>query len=301
MRKNKGLAKAFVLVAVAVLIVAAVALGCAPARPAAVPVEEKALVVEREAVMEAPAPSRDYGEEQAAIGERMIIRTANLALKVEETEEALDRVKGIATALGGYVADSNVWRVDERLRGTVTIRVPAESFDTAMEQLKGVAIEVERESVSGQDVTEEYTDLDARLRNLEATEKELLELLTEVREKTRKAEDVLAVHRELTNIRGEIERIKGRMQYLERMTALATITVELIPKEAIVRTGWAPGGTMQDALRGLVHALQSLTDLAIWAVVFLLPIALLVLIPFLVIFLIWRRWRRRRTEGSPDR
>ena len=231
----------------------------------------------------------------------MIIRTANLALKVEETEEALDRVKGIATALGGYVADSNVWRVDERLRGTVTIRVPAESFDTAMEQLKGVAIEVERESVSGQDVTEEYTDLDARLRNLEATEKELLELLTEVREKTRKAEDVLAVHRELTNIRGEIERIKGRMQYLERMTALATITVELIPKEAIVRTGWAPGGTMQDALRGLVHALQSLTDLAIWAVVFLLPIALLVLIPFLVIFLIWRRWRRRRTEGSPGR
>jgi hypothetical protein len=69
--------------------------------------------------------------------------------------------------------------------------------------------------------------LSAQLRNLEATEEELLVLLTEVREKTRRAEDVLAVHREVTNIRGQIEQIKGRMQYLERMTALATINVEL--------------------------------------------------------------------------
>jgi hypothetical protein len=289
MSKNKRFAKAFMIV------LAIVTLGCAPARPAAV---EKAVVVEREAVMEAPAPAMDYGEEQAAIGERMIIRTANLALKVEETEQAVAQIKSIATSLGGYVADSNIWRSDEKLRGTVTIRVPAESLDAAMEQIKGLAIEVERESVSGQDVTEEYTDLDARLRNLEATEKELLELLTEVREKTRKAEDVLAVHRELTSIRGEIEQAKGRMQYLERMTDLATVTVELIPKEAIVRAGWAPGGTLQDALRGLVRALQTLADVVIWVVVFVLPIAVLVLLPLFVIFLIWRRWRRRRAEGA---
>jgi hypothetical protein len=291
MTKNKRFAKAFML------ILAIVTLGCAPARPAAV---EKAVVVDREAVMEAPAPAapRNYGEQLASVGERMIIRTGHLALKVDETEQAVAQIKSIATSLGGYVADSNVWRSDEKLRGTVTIRVPAESFDAAMEQVKGFAIEVERESVSGQDVTEEYTDLDARLRNLEATEKELLELLTEVREKTRKAEDVLAVHRELTNIRGQIEQIKGRMQYLERMTALATITVELIPKEAIVRAGWAPGGTLQDALRGLVRALQTLADVAIWVVVFVLPIALLVLLPLFVIFLIWRRWRRRAAKGS---
>ena len=291
MSKSEDLAKAFV--AMAILILATVTLGCAPAPPAVVPRPvEKEVVVERELV-EAPAPARGYEEELAPIGERMIIRTANLALKVEDTEQALARIKSIATALGGYVADSNLWRAEEKLRGTVTIRVPAESFDAAMEQIKGIAIEVERESISGRDVTEEYTDLDARLRNLEATEKELLELLTEVREKTRKAEDVLAVHRELTNIRGQIEQVKGRMQYLERMTALATITVELIPREAIVRTGWTPGGTLQDALRGLVRALQVLANLAIWAVVFVLPITLLALIPPFVIFLIWRRWRRR--------
>jgi chromosome segregation ATPase len=256
--------------------------------------------VEERAVMEAPAPPavEDYGAEQASIGEQMIIRTAHLALKVEETERALAQIKSIATSLGGYVADSNIWRSDEKLQGTVTIRVPAESFDAAMEQITGLALEVERENLSGQDVTEEYTDLGARLRNLEATEKELLELLTEVREKTRKAEDVLAVHRELTSIRGEIEQVKGRMQYLERMTALATITVELIPKEAIVRTGWAPSGTLQDALRGLVRALQSLTDVTIWVVVFILPIALVVLFPFLVIFLIWRHWRRRAVTDN---
>ena len=287
MSKNRRFANTFVLA------LAIVALGCSPARPAGMSVEERA-------VMEAPAPPavEDYGAEQASIGEQMIIRTAHLALKVEETERALAQIKAITTSLGGYVADSNVWRSDEKLQGTVTIRVPAESFDTALEQITGLALEVERESLSGQDVTEEYTDLGARLRNLEATEKELLELLTEVREKTRKAEDVLAVHRELTSIRGQIEQVKGRMQYLERMTALATITVELIPKEAIVRTGWAPSGTLQDALRGLVRALQSLTDVTIWVVVFILPIALLVLLPFLVIFLFWRHWRRRAVTDN---
>ncbi|MFQ6059042.1 MAG: DUF4349 domain-containing protein [Anaerolineae bacterium] len=290
MDENKRLASVFIVV-MAVSILSAVTLGCAPARPAAMPtpapmVVEKA--VERAAIVEAPIEAGKL----APIGERMIIRTADLAIKVEDTEQALAQIKGIATALGGYVASSNIWRASEGLRGTVTLRVPAESFDAAMEQIKDVGLEVERESISGQDVTEEYTDLDARLRNLEATEKELLELLTEVREKTRKAEDVLAVHRELTNIRGQIEQVKGRMQYLERMTALATITVELIPREAIVRAGWAPGGTLQDALRGLVTALQALTDVAIWVVVFFLPLALLVLIPLSAIFLLWRRWRR---------
>ncbi len=278
------------VIPVALVLLASV-VGCAPARAPA-PVKERPVekVVERVAVAPAPAPEGAL----PSVAERMIIRTAELSLKVEDTERALSQIRDIAASLGGYVANTNLWRAEEKLRGTVTIRVPAESFEVAMDRLKAIAVEVERESTSSQDVTEEYTDLSARLRNLEATEQELLELLTEVREKTGEAEDVLAVHRELSNIRGQIEQVKGRMQYLERMTALATITVELIPKEAIVRAGWTPGGTLQDALRGLVRAFQVLADVVIWLVVLVLPLALVAFIPVAVIIFFWRRWRAAR-------
>jgi len=229
----------------------------------------------------------------------MIIRTAELAIVVEDTEAALLGVRGVATGLDGYVSSADVWRVNEQLQGRVTIRVPAESFDKAMDQIKSLAVEVERENVSAQDVTEEYTDLSARLRNLEATEEELLALLTEAREKTRRAEDVLAVHRELTDIRGQIEQIKGRVQYLERMTALATISVELIPQEEekpIVEEGWKPLRTLHDASRALVDAGQFFVDAAIWLIVFVLPVLVILVLPLAIIILLWRRWRRHRAD-----
>ncbi|NIM48169.1 MAG: DUF4349 domain-containing protein [Gemmatimonadales bacterium] len=272
----------------------------APAAPPPVATVVREVVVEKEVVVPVEAPAAEELAYQAApsnlapVAERMIIRTAELAIVVEDTETALLQVRGVATGLDGYVASADVWRVNEQLRGRVTIRVPAESFDTAMDQIKGLAVEVERENISAQDVTEEYTDLSARLRNLEATEEELLALLTEVREKTRQAEDVLAVHRELTNIRGQIEQIKGRMQYLERMTALATISVELIPEEEekpIVEEGWQPLRTLRDASRALVDAGQFFVDAAIWLIVFVLPVLLVLLLPVAIVIFVWRRRR----------
>jgi hypothetical protein len=233
----------------------------------------------------------------APIADRMIIRTGELSIIVADTETALRQVRGIAAGLNGYVSNANVRQVSDGLWGDVTIRVPADSFDAAMDQIKELAVEVVAESVSAQDVTEEYTDLNARLRNLEATEEELLALLTEVRERTRSAEDVLAIYGELTNIRGQIEQIKGRMGYLERLTALATISVELVPEEEakpIVEEGWQPLNTLRDASRSLVNAAQFLVDAAIWLVVFVLPVLLVLILPVVIIVVVWRRWRRRR-------
>ena len=228
----------------------------------------------------------------------MIMRSADVAVVVENTETALEQIRGVAAALDGYVASTNLWRSDGQLRGTVTIRVPAESFDMAMDQIKGLALEVERETVGSQDVTEEYTDLSARLRNLEATEQELLALLTEVRQETRRAEDVLSVHRELSNIRGQIEQVKGRMQYLSGLTDLATINLELIPEEEqpILEAGWKPLSTARTALNALVNASQLLVDLVIWVVLFVLPVLVVLLAPLVLIVFLLRRWRRRRSN-----
>lgn len=286
--------KVFCLIAVVAVLAAVVA--CAAPTPEVV---EKEVMVERgmAALPALVAPQADTDWDQASVEERMIIWTGDVSLIVKDAGESLEKVEAIAKDLGGYVVNSSSWYQDDQLRARLTIRVPSGEFDAAMARLKDLAIRVENRNVSTQDVTEEYTDLDARLRNLEATETELLELLTEVRERTSKAEDVLAVYREITNIRGQIEQLKGRMQYLEKMTAMATINVELIPDvlaKPLVVAGWRPTGTAANALRTLIRTLQRVVDAAIWLIIYALPTLVVIAIPFFILGLIWRRWRRKR-------
>lgn len=281
---------------------------CAPAAKRAEPgvplPREAPQVMETVVVEKAVVDTGERGAGAYQVGsltERMIIRTGSLTLVVKDTAQAMDQVRDLVEAMGGYVVDSNAYRDQGLLRGRMTVRVPAEKFDQAMGEIRGVAVRVERESSSGQDVTEEYTDLSAQLRNLEATETELRELLATVRERTGKAEDILAVYRELTTIRGEIERVKGRMQYLERMTALATITIELIPDELqkpVVEEPWNPRVTLKEALGALVKAGRFLVDLLIWFVVVILPILLVIALPIAAVVLIIRAVVRRRRRKS---
>lgn len=237
--------------------------------------------------------------------ERMIIRTANLSVVVTDAAQAQQFVVNTVNTLGGYVADSSAWREGEQLRARMVVRVPAEKLDALLAAIKGQAVRVQQENITGQDVTEEYSDLNAQLTNLEATEVELRELLTEVRQKTQKAEDVLAVYRELTNIRGQIEQVKGRMQYLGKMTALATANVELIPDvlaKPVVEPGWRPLETLKNAGRALVNTLKGLVDAVIWLVVAVLPVLILIAIPITLIVLgiRWLVRRGRKTQKSAE-
>ena len=234
----------------------------------------------------------------ASSEERMIVRTADLSLVVKDAEDSVAQIKDIAGGLGGHVVDLRLWRDQEQLRGSITVRVPAESLDEALVKFKGLAVKVERESGGSQDVTEEYSDLGARLRNLEATEQELRELLATVREQTGKAEDILAVYRELTQIRGQIEQLKGRMQYLERTAAMSAVTIELIPDvlaKPITVAGWRPSETVARALRALLQTLRWLVDAALWIALYVLPVLMVVLIPIGGLVFLWRR----RKKGTP--
>jgi hypothetical protein len=256
----------------------------------------------------APSTSMEIAMEKAVLDEglgpapRMIVRRASLTLVVEDTMAAVDAIRQIAEATEGYIAESNAYRVGEQMQATVTIRVPAEEMDRILKELKDMAIRVDRENISTEDVTEEYTDIESRLRNLEATEQELLALLREVRARPNAtAEDILNVHRRITEVREEIERLKGRQQYLDTLVALATITIELIPDELtrpVIEPGWRPLQTLRSAFRALVRALQKLIDLAIWLTVFVLPILILIAIPFTLLLLVirWIRGRRVRQD-----
>ena len=157
------------------------------------------------------------------VTERMIVRTGDVSLVVEDVPSAVDEITSTAVGFAGYVVSSSVWKEGERMVGSITVRVPVERFEDAMRALRELAVDVTSEQTSSKDVTEEYVDLTAQLENLEATEAQLLRIM----EKAETVEDILEVQRELSRTRGEIEQTQARMQYLERTSATSIITVRL--------------------------------------------------------------------------
>lgn len=231
--------------------------------------------------------------------ERLIIRTGNMSIVVEDTEATMDEIAQMVTAGGGWVVSSSVSQFDETAKsGYMTVRVPAEGFDSALDAISALAVEVTHIATEGQDVTEEYVDLSARLDNLEATAARVRGFLDEARN----VEEALAVNQELSRLEGEIESLKGRIQYLEQSAAFSTISIDLTPDvlaQPLEVGGWRPQGVARDALEMLVAALQTLADVGIWLIIFVLPIALLIGIPaWLIIRAVRRRRAARATEES---
>lgn len=257
-------------------------------------------------------------EQRAADSEtetRQTIASANISLVVANTETALAGIEKITFDLGGYVADVDLFKVmyinlsqgvsngPESLRGAMTLRVPSDSLDEALDRMQALATGVSDLKLNRQDVTDRYSDLDARLRNLRATETELLALLTEVRARPNaKVEDILAVHRSLTQIREEIETLQGRKNLLDNRIEFSTVRVELIPDSVyrpIVEVPWSASEPVRNALRALVATLQGLLTALIWALLYLAPLLLVFLIPLAALIWMVRLWiRQRRKDGT---
>jgi predicted RNA binding protein with dsRBD fold (UPF0201 family) len=244
--------------------------------------------------------------------ERVIIYTGNMTLVVKDTRQAIKTIIALANEQGGYVSSSNVYQANEVPRGSITIRIPAENYQDTLAQLRDLAVRVESESTSTEDVTQEFTDLQARKTNLEAAEAALRELLDQHQQRG-ETSDILAVYRELTEVRGRIEQIEGQIRYLANQSALSTITIELIPDvlyQPVSVAGWEPQGVAKEALQALVAALQGLANLVIWLVVLVLPLLIIVLIPLVIVIWLIRWWWKRRqarknrskpvTETAPE-
>lgn len=256
----------------------------------------------------APASEAAPVEPAAApkrVDERKLIKTVGLRLEVKDTTAAAEAIKQLTTSLGGYVSSLSAHKAGELLYYQIAIRVPVEQLESAVGQMKTLASEVEGETVQTQDVTDQFVDLEARLKALKATEEELLALLAESRKRNQSAKDIMAIYEELTGIRTRIEQIQGQLRLLDNQASLSTINIELIPTEAakpIVVRGWSPMDAVRASTRTLVRTLQSLADFAIGAIIVLLPLALILGVPIVLLVRALRRRRARRREdsGSPD-
>ncbi len=240
----------------------------------------------------------------ASTVDRLVIRNATLSLVVHDPAGQVEKISQLATSLGGFVVTSNVFETTFGDSGvtanqaSITIRVPVDQLDEALKRIKGDAIEVRSQNVTGEDVTQQYTDLQSRLTNLEAAEAQLREIMASAT----KTEDVMLVYNQLVQVRGEIEQVKGQMQYFEQSAKLSAITADLIPDVAAqpLQIGnWKPQGTAKAAIEALVRALQVLGDAAIWAILCVLPVGLIFGVPlFFVLRAIARRRRAAKARAS---
>lgn len=182
---------------------------------------------------------------------RQVIRNGSVDLTVESVADAFDQVRGIVEQAGGYLASSSFSGRDETERARMTVRIPAEKFDQVIANLRNLAVDVDSVSTSSQDVTEEFSDLEASLRNLRAVEAQYLTLLGEANN----IGDILQVQDRLNGVRYELERIQGRLNLLENQTSLATLEIALFPEAGAPDK--EPGDGFSDQVR---EAWQSSLD-----------------------------------------
>ncbi|NMC52897.1 MAG: DUF4349 domain-containing protein [Chloroflexi bacterium] len=239
---------------------------------------------------------------QAQAVERIVIKNASLSIVVVDPAVAMDTIGKMAESMGGFIVSSNLYKSYtsqgvEVPAGDITIRVPADGLTSALDRVKGLVedpkTDIRNENVSGQDVTQEYTDLQSRLRNLEEAEAQLREIMASAT----KTDDVLQIFNELTRVREEIEVLQGQINYYNEASRLSSISVSIISKasvEPLTVAGWQPVGVARDALQALVDAFQFIVNALIWIVLFILPVLLLILLPIYLVFLAIRALVRRR-------
>ncbi|MDR7419135.1 MAG: DUF4349 domain-containing protein [Armatimonadota bacterium] len=219
---------------------------------------------------------------------RRVVRTGQVVLQVETVDDAARRLLAIAEGAGGFIADSSYADDGGTRRGTFTLRVPAARFGDAMRAVEELGT-VQRRQVSGQDVTEEYVDLEARVRNLERQEARLLSFM----DRATKIADLLAIESEVARVRGEIERLTGRLRFLANQVELATIRAEVSEKPKGTPGGfWDVERTLARIRTAFLNTVRQLLAAAEGLVAFvasLLPLALVAAAGWLVL-----RWSLRR-------
>jgi hypothetical protein len=239
----------------------------------------------------------DQSQTATAAVERKIIRNAEVTIEVAAPAEAQRKVASVAEAHGGFVVTSEAQQNDSGGQPSevvqITMRVPAAQFDAALAEIRGVGSRVRQEKITGQDVTEEFIDLDARLRTQRALEAQFLEIMKQAHS----VSEALEVNRQLAEVRGGIEQLEGRRRFLENQAALSTIKVTLQTPAPLVSantSGFFHG--LREAFGDGVDVAVGIVLVLVRIVIALIPVVLLIVLPLV---LLWRFLRRRYRRTHP--
>jgi len=227
-------------------------------------------------------PSQYQGE--GDLTQKKIIKNANLRIYVKDAEITAGNIQELTLKLNGFVNESNVYKSSDGTKsGNVTVRVPVKSFEVAVENIKKLAKEVESESIDSEDVTEQYVDFEAQLRNLRAEEAQYLQIM----QNAFNINDTLSVANRLSDVRGRIERIQGQLQYLERQVDMSTIRITLTADSDVEVFGlrWRPLIVAKRALKNMFLGLAEYVD-AMIAFVFILPVVIVWIVTVIVVLVI---------------
>ncbi|MCI0533411.1 DUF4349 domain-containing protein [bacterium] len=275
--------------------------GGAPGRGSMVPPMAPGIAAEDSVLSYAPAPSPvgpAYKGEVVSPSERKVIRSAHLSIVSEDTDETIESIKTIADLEGGYTEYANVWEITEGVKaGAITIRVPEARFGEIISEIKALALRVRNENINASDVTEQYVDIEARLKNLRAEEERYLLIM----DRAETVEETLQVASYLSNVRGQIELMEATRDHLSRQIAMTSITVEITSDAPVEVFGitWNPRTEFQLAARDAIAGLTRYIDALVR---FLLKLPLLIIWIATYALGLWILWKiflavKRKVKG----
>jgi hypothetical protein len=220
------------------------------------------------------------------VGNKMVIKDAELEVLVQSTDVAIAQVNQLTADYDGYIISTQSWYTDGFKHATLRLGIPSASFETVINQLRDIGLRMISETASGQDVSNEYVDLQSKLTNLEATAARIRDFLNEAKT----IDETLTISAQLAELEAQIEKVKGQMRYYEGRSAYSTVTVNLVPQHptptpTLTPTpipptptptpppGWNAADTFNEASNVLVNLTQATIDLLIWVALVFLPIA----------------------------
>lgn len=239
--------------------------------------------------------SNEVSEIMPLQAERKVIFNANLSLTVEDLPQATDKLNELTTSYKGYVVEESTYTEGESVFGSMTVRIPQGEFDSFLDQAEAIGKGVPQKSITGSDVTEQYIDLNSRLKAKEAVMKRLEGFL----EEATKTEDLLSISNDLSRVQEEIEQLKGQINYLNNQSEFSTVTLSLEQQKITVPT-FAENefSTLAEAKKLFMTTANGLLSFGSKTIVFLIGLSP-ILLPLVAIgVVLFIRYRKKTKKAD---
>lgn len=221
------------------------------------------------------APANFYREAAPTeTAQRMVVQDTNMSMLVKDVQEVLREIENVASQTGGYMVNRSLSKPEGAASGNITLRVPTEKREVVLNDIRALGVKVVSENVYGNDVTDQYVDIETRLANLQKVKAKM----ENIQDQAQQVQDLMQTQAQINNIQQQIDNLKGQQNYLSQTAKLSRITVNLSTDELALPyapdDAWRPAVVFKTAVRAMIGSLRGVANAIIWAVVYL-PVVLI--------------------------